>query len=142
MQQLSIVMLYYIFFHGIFVLHLVFLQVEKEKSLQIFILQFVETFRDWGPHPIEQLVGQELGSDATIAGCSFGHPSEVILILIQEISLITSTIVESKWLLWLYIMWYALDLFVILIHNFDVCEFYFACGKFPAFYSMFMKQLQ
>ncbi|XP_039804100.1 BEACH domain-containing protein B-like isoform X5 [Panicum virgatum] len=70
-------------------------KVEKEKSLQIFILQFVETFRDWGPHPIEQLVGQELGSDATIAGCSFGHPSEVILILIQEISLITSTIVES-----------------------------------------------
>ena len=80
------------------VLHLVFLQVEKEKSLQIFILQFVETFRDWGPHPIEQLVGQELGSDATIAGCSCGHPSEVILILIQEISLISSTIVESKWL--------------------------------------------
>ncbi|XP_039844468.1 uncharacterized protein LOC120704225 isoform X3 [Panicum virgatum] len=70
-------------------------KVEKEKSLQIFILQFVETFRDWGPHTIEQLVGQELGSDATIAGCSCGHPSEVILILIQEISLITSTIVES-----------------------------------------------
>ncbi|CAL4966889.1 unnamed protein product [Urochloa decumbens] len=70
-------------------------KVEKEKSLQIFILQFVETFKDWGPQLIEQLVGQELGSDETIVGCSRGHPSEVILILIQEISLITSTIVES-----------------------------------------------
>ncbi|KAF8687356.1 hypothetical protein HU200_043042 [Digitaria exilis] len=70
-------------------------KVEKEKSLQIFVLQFVETFRDWGPQPIEQLDDQELGSDKTVVGCSCGHPSEVILILIQEISLITSTIVES-----------------------------------------------
>jgi hypothetical protein len=80
------------------VLHLVFLQVEKEKSLQIFILQFVETFRDWGPRPIEQLVDQESGSNGTAVGCCCGHPSEVILILIQEISLIASTIVESKWI--------------------------------------------
>ena len=72
------------------------LQDEKEKSLQIFVLQFVETFRDWGPHPIEQLVDQELGNNETIVGCSCGHPSEVILILIQEISLITSTFTESK----------------------------------------------
>ncbi|CAL5041322.1 unnamed protein product [Urochloa decumbens] len=69
-------------------------KVERDKSLQIFILQFVETFRDWGPQPIEQLVGQELGSDEVV-GCSRGHPSKVILILIQEISLITSTILES-----------------------------------------------
>uniref|UniRef100_K3Y3D9 Neurobeachin alpha-solenoid region domain-containing protein n=1 Tax=Setaria italica TaxID=4555 RepID=K3Y3D9_SETIT len=69
-------------------------KVEKEKSLQIFILQFVETFRDWGPRPIEQLVGQELGSNETAVGCCCGHPSEVILILIQEISVIASTIVE------------------------------------------------
>ncbi|XP_020165084.1 BEACH domain-containing protein B [Aegilops tauschii subsp. strangulata] len=68
---------------------------EKEKSLQIFVLQFVQTFRDWGPYHIEELVMQELGSDETVVGCSYGHPSEVILILIQEISLITSTITES-----------------------------------------------
>jgi len=74
----------------------VLLQDEKEKSLQFFVLQFVETFRDWGPHPIEQLVDQELGNNETIVGCSCGHPSEVILILIQEISLITSTFTESK----------------------------------------------
>jgi hypothetical protein len=43
------------------------------------------------------LVDQEFGSDETVVGCSYGHPSEVILILIQEISLITSTITESKW---------------------------------------------
>ncbi|WVZ78914.1 hypothetical protein U9M48_026555 [Paspalum notatum var. saurae] len=70
-------------------------KVEKEKSLQSFVLQFVETFRDWVPRPIEQQVGPELGSDEIVAGCSCGHPSEVILILIQEISLITSTIAES-----------------------------------------------
>ncbi|KAL6873753.1 hypothetical protein ACP4OV_013835 [Aristida adscensionis] len=69
-------------------------KVEKEKSLQIFVLQFIQTFRDWGPQPIEQLVGQELGSNETVVGCYCGHPSEVILILIQEISLITSTIAE------------------------------------------------
>ncbi|VAI91915.1 unnamed protein product [Triticum turgidum subsp. durum] len=68
---------------------------EKEKSLQIFVLQFVQTFRDWGPYHIEELVTQELGSDEIVVGCSYGHPSEVILILIQEISLITSTITES-----------------------------------------------
>ncbi|XP_044956208.1 BEACH domain-containing protein B-like isoform X2 [Hordeum vulgare subsp. vulgare] len=51
--------------------------------------------RDWGPYHIEELVDQELGSDETVVGCSYGHPSEVILILIQEISLITSTITDS-----------------------------------------------
>lgn len=116
MQRLYIVMPYYIFFMAYVVLHLVFLQVEKEKSLQIFILQFVETFRDWGPRPIKQLDDQELESDKTVVGCSCGHPSEVILILIQEISLITSTIVESKLLIvwWLYIVSYASNL---------LCEF-------------------
>lgn len=84
--------------YGYAVLLLVLLQVEKEKSLQIFVLQFVETFRDWGPHQIEQLVDEESGNNETVVGCSSGHPSEVILILIQEISLITSTFTESKWL--------------------------------------------
>ncbi|XP_047071626.1 BEACH domain-containing protein B-like [Lolium rigidum] len=70
-------------------------QDEKEKALQIFVLKFLQTFRDWGPHHIEQSVDQELGSDEIVVGCSYGHPSEVILILIQEISLITSTITES-----------------------------------------------
>jgi hypothetical protein len=71
---------------------------EKEKSLQIFVLQFVQTFRDWGPYHNIHLVDQEQGSDETVVGCSHGHPSEVILILIQEMSIITSTIAESKWL--------------------------------------------
>uniref|UniRef100_A0A0E0GD51 Neurobeachin alpha-solenoid region domain-containing protein n=1 Tax=Oryza nivara TaxID=4536 RepID=A0A0E0GD51_ORYNI len=68
---------------------------EKEKSLQIFVLQFVQTFRDWGPYHNIHLVDQEQGSDETVVGCSHGHPSEVILILIQEMSIITSTIAES-----------------------------------------------
>uniref|UniRef100_A0ACD6ACN4 Uncharacterized protein n=1 Tax=Avena sativa TaxID=4498 RepID=A0ACD6ACN4_AVESA len=70
-------------------------QDEKEKSLHIFVLKFLQTFRDWGPRHTDQLVDQELGSDEVVVGCSYGHPSEVILILIQEISLITSIITES-----------------------------------------------
>uniref|UniRef100_A0A0D9WT98 Plastocyanin-like domain-containing protein n=1 Tax=Leersia perrieri TaxID=77586 RepID=A0A0D9WT98_9ORYZ len=68
---------------------------EKEKALQIFVLQFVQTFRDWGPYHVMQFVDQELGSDETVVGCSHGHPSEIILILIQEISIIASIIAES-----------------------------------------------
>lgn len=76
------------------------LQVEKETYLQFFVSKFAETFRDWGPRPVEPSFDQEVGSNnsnETVIGCSCGHPSEVILILIQEISLITATITESKW---------------------------------------------
>ncbi|RLN08296.1 BEACH domain-containing protein B [Panicum miliaceum] len=69
---------------------------EKKKSLQIFAMHFVKAFKDWEPGHIKQSVDQESLSDDTVLGCSTGHPSEVILILIQEISQITSSITESS----------------------------------------------
>uniref|UniRef100_K3YP63 BEACH domain-containing protein B n=1 Tax=Setaria italica TaxID=4555 RepID=K3YP63_SETIT len=68
---------------------------EKKKSLQIFAMHFIKAFKDWEPGHIEQSVDQESLSDDTVLGCSTGHPSEVILILIQEISQITSSITET-----------------------------------------------
>lgn len=61
-------------------------------------MHFVKVFKDWEPGHSEQSVHQESLSDDTVLGCSTGHPSEVILILIQEISQITSSITESKWI--------------------------------------------
>ncbi|PUZ74193.1 hypothetical protein GQ55_1G045900 [Panicum hallii var. hallii] len=69
---------------------------EKKKSLQIFAMHFAKAFKDWEPGHIKQSVDQESLSDDTVLGCSTGHPSEVILILIQEISQITSSITESS----------------------------------------------
>jgi len=61
-------------------------------------MHFVKAFKDWEPGHIKQSVDQESLSDDTVLGCSTGHPSEVILILIQEISQITSSVTESKWI--------------------------------------------
>ncbi|TVU00170.1 hypothetical protein EJB05_54428 [Eragrostis curvula] len=69
---------------------------EKKKSLQIFVLHFVKVFKHWDPDHTEQSVDQESLLDDTVLGCYIGHPSEVILILVQEISQITSSITESS----------------------------------------------
>lgn len=69
---------------------------EKKKSLQIFVLHFIQAFKDWEPHHIDQSVDRESVSDDTVIGCSGGHPSEVILILVQEISHLTSFVTESS----------------------------------------------
>uniref|UniRef100_A0A0E0G1N6 BEACH domain-containing protein B n=1 Tax=Oryza nivara TaxID=4536 RepID=A0A0E0G1N6_ORYNI len=69
---------------------------EKKESLQIFIMHFVQAFKEWEPQYTEQSVDQEPISDDTVLGCSRGHPSEIILILVQEVSQITSFITESS----------------------------------------------
>uniref|UniRef100_A0A0D9VCI8 BEACH domain-containing protein B n=1 Tax=Leersia perrieri TaxID=77586 RepID=A0A0D9VCI8_9ORYZ len=69
---------------------------EKKESLQIFVMHFIQAFKEWEPHYIEQSADQESISDDTVVGCSSGHPSEVILILVQEVSQITSFITESS----------------------------------------------
>uniref|UniRef100_A0A0E0JVW3 BEACH domain-containing protein B n=1 Tax=Oryza punctata TaxID=4537 RepID=A0A0E0JVW3_ORYPU len=69
---------------------------EKKESLQIFVMHFVQAFKEWEPQFIEQSVDQESISVDTVLGCSSGHPSEIILILVQEVSQITSFITESS----------------------------------------------
>ncbi|XP_078448149.1 binding protein [Wolffia australiana] len=67
---------------------------EKRKLLQIFLLQFIHTYENWEPekdfsfeiHPKEDTDG----FPEVVRGCSIGHPSEVILILIQELVRIAS----------------------------------------------------
>uniref|UniRef100_J3L9U4 BEACH domain-containing protein n=2 Tax=Oryza brachyantha TaxID=4533 RepID=J3L9U4_ORYBR len=67
---------------------------EKKETLQIFVMHFIQTFKEWEPYYIAQSVDQESLSDDMVLGCSSGHPSEVILILVQEVSQITSFITE------------------------------------------------
>ncbi|KAL6888469.1 hypothetical protein ACP4OV_009495 [Aristida adscensionis] len=69
---------------------------EKKASLQIFVLHFVKVFKDWEPDRCGQSLNPESVSGDTVLGCSTGHPSEVILILVQEIPQITSSITESS----------------------------------------------
>jgi hypothetical protein len=59
-------------------------------------LHFIQAFKDWEPHHIDQSVDRESAPNDTVLGCSGGHPSEVILILVQEITQLTSFVTESK----------------------------------------------
>ncbi|KAM3295295.1 hypothetical protein ACQJBY_037900 [Aegilops geniculata] len=43
---------------------------EKKKSLQIFVLHFIQAFKDWEPHRIDQSVDRRSVSDDTVIGCS------------------------------------------------------------------------
>ncbi|KAJ3679372.1 hypothetical protein LUZ60_017383 [Juncus effusus] len=64
-------------------------KIEKKKSLQVFILHFIQTYNKWEPSNFGQLTERE-GNEDIITGCSFAHPSEVTLTLVQEIARITS----------------------------------------------------
>ncbi|KAJ4757798.1 BEACH domain-containing protein B [Rhynchospora pubera] len=67
-------------------------KIEKKKCLQIFLLHFIQTYNNWEPRNHGVLTEREAGNEDTIAGCSFGHPSEVMLILVQELTRITSLV--------------------------------------------------
>ncbi|XP_078166919.1 binding protein isoform X2 [Carex rostrata] len=67
-------------------------KIEKKKCLQIFLLHFIQTYNNWEPRNHGILTEREIGTEDSIAGCSFGHPSEVMLILVQELTRITSLV--------------------------------------------------
>ncbi|KAG0476313.1 hypothetical protein HPP92_013154 [Vanilla planifolia] len=69
-------------------------KVEKRKSLQVFFLHFIQTYRDWEPKNDNQLSIEVASLDDTVVGCSSGHPSEVMLIIVQEIARLTSLVSE------------------------------------------------
>lgn len=82
---------------------LIHFQTEKRKSLQVFLMQFIQTYKNWEPDkdlPSELMpiypTEHTYGFPEVIVGCSAGHPSEVILILIQELVRITSLVTDSK----------------------------------------------
>lgn len=78
---------------------------EKKRSFQIFLKQFLVVFRNWEPINLAQsreavsvastTEGSKLVTDVVL-GCSFGHPAEIILCLIEELEQITILINECK----------------------------------------------
>lgn len=68
------------------------MQVEKRKLLQIFIMHFLHIYDNWEPDNSLKL--QDFGENYT--GCSFGHPAEILLVLVQEIALLTTSITACK----------------------------------------------
>ncbi|KAK8930976.1 hypothetical protein KSP39_PZI016783 [Platanthera zijinensis] len=69
-------------------------KVEKRKSLQVFFLHFKQTYNNWDPQNNDPLSVEMAPADDIVLGCSSGHPSEVILILVQEIVRLTSLVSE------------------------------------------------
>ncbi|KZV43356.1 hypothetical protein F511_19232 [Dorcoceras hygrometricum] len=80
-------------------------EVEKRKLFHTFLKQFLIVFRNWRPvnfgrppgqahyaSPVDS--SQRIGD--VVDGCYFGHPTEIILILIKELSQITTLLADSK----------------------------------------------
>nr|GLL18344.1 BEACH domain-containing protein B isoform X1 [Ipomoea trifida] len=80
-------------------------KMEKKRSFQIFLKQFLVVFRNWEPINLAQsreavsvastTEGSKLVTDVVL-GCSFGHPAEIILCLIEELEQITILINEYQ----------------------------------------------
>ncbi|XP_027772213.1 BEACH domain-containing protein B isoform X3 [Solanum pennellii] len=69
-------------------------KVEKRRLIHIFLKQFLIVYRDWQPinplqspedHSFVQPVDSQHSGDVVV-GCSFGHPSEIIAVLIEEVA--------------------------------------------------------
>ncbi|XP_049392401.1 BEACH domain-containing protein B isoform X2 [Solanum stenotomum] len=69
-------------------------KVEKRRLMHIFLKQFLIVYRDWQPinplqspkdHGFVQPVDSQHSGDVVV-GCSFGHPSEIIAALIEEVA--------------------------------------------------------
>lgn len=70
---------------------------EKRKTFHVFLQQFLMVFNDWEPVNGGQL--SEAGSTirqttefSSITGCFAGHPAEVILVLIEEVTELTALV--------------------------------------------------
>ncbi|KAH0695321.1 hypothetical protein KY285_022418 [Solanum tuberosum] len=69
-------------------------KVEKRRLMHIFLKQFLIVYRDWQPinplhspedHGFVQPVDSQHSGDVVV-GCSFGHPYEIIAVLIEEVA--------------------------------------------------------
>lgn len=77
---------------------------EKRKLFHIFLKQFLTIFRNWKPFNLGQTPKEALTLSPTgyvedtgeVVGCNLGHPTEVILILTEEVSKITRLLSDSK----------------------------------------------
>lgn len=69
--------------------------------LHVFIKQFVAAFKDW--EPVNSGILLESASvenfpstDDVVIGCSSGHPVEVIRVLVEEVTQLSSLVTECK----------------------------------------------
>jgi hypothetical protein len=75
--------------------------VEKKRLLHVFIKQFVVAFNDWEPVNsgilLESTSVENFSSaDDVVIGCSAGHPVEVIRVLVDEVTQLSSLVTECK----------------------------------------------
>lgn len=92
----------FLIFSAHFPLHV---QAEKRKLLNIFLKHFLITYRNWVPVNMGQspedashvsFVEYSQQVDDKVIGCYFGHPSEIILVLIEGVAQITALLSDSK----------------------------------------------
>jgi len=75
--------------------------VEKKRLLHVFIKQFVIGYKDWEPVNsgilLESASVESLSTaDDVVVGCSAGHPVEVIRVLTEEVTQLTSLVTDCK----------------------------------------------
>ena len=85
--------------------HYFLLQAEKRKLFYIFLKQFLIIYKSWEPIQPGQFTEVALYAAAAadhidvndiVVGCSTGHPAEIILTLIEEITHLTALVTECK----------------------------------------------
>ena len=108
-------------------------QAERQKAFYIFLKQFLVIYKNW--EPCESDCSSEVAlsgensqhPDEVIIGCSAAHPAEIIVVLIEEVTHITTMVTECKltfhflnlygniflWIkilhpIWYYLSWYSL----------------------------------
>lgn len=79
---------------------------EKRKSFNVFLKQFLSIYQSWEPvnfgELLEAATCNELTgkhstcSDHTVIGCFAGHPPEVILTFTQELGQLNAMVTECK----------------------------------------------
>lgn len=82
---------------------------EKKKVFLVFLKQFVAVYKEWKPVNTGQLPESALVTlpsmeyplqvDDIVAGCTFGHPAEVILVLTEEITKLTTLVTDLNTIL-------------------------------------------
>ncbi|KAG6608127.1 BEACH domain-containing protein B, partial [Cucurbita argyrosperma subsp. sororia] len=78
---------------------------ERRRMFYVFLKQFIVVYKNWKPINAGWLpkdastsvqTMNSSTSDHTVVGCSSGHPSEIILKLIEEVKQLTSVVVEWR----------------------------------------------
>lgn len=79
---------------------------DKRRLFLVFLKHFLVVYKNWEPENFGQLpevasvtiqsTENSLYSDDVIIGCFAGHPAEIILTLVEEVTQITALVTECK----------------------------------------------